>query len=45
MWVSLIGLMGVDAETGMFMLLYLNIAYEDRKNRGSGPARKYLLTL
>ncbi len=27
-WVGLIALMGVDAETGVFMLLYLDIAYE-----------------
>ena len=33
-WVGLIALMGVDAETGMFMLLYLDIAYEDAKGRG-----------
>lgn len=33
-WVGLIALMGVDAETGMFMLLYLDIAYEDRKKKG-----------
>ena len=25
-WVGLIALMGVDAETGMFMLLYLDLA-------------------
>ena len=33
-WVGLIALMGVDAETGVFMLLYLDLAYEERKNRG-----------
>jgi Cu(I)/Ag(I) efflux system membrane protein CusA/SilA len=27
-WVGLIGLLGVDAETGVFMLLYLDLAYE-----------------
>ncbi len=27
-WVGLIALMGVDAETGVFMLLYLDIAYQ-----------------
>jgi len=26
-WVGLIALMGVDAETGVFMLLYLDLAY------------------
>ena len=29
-WVGMIALMGLDAETGVFMLLYLDIAYEDR---------------
>ena len=33
-WVGLIALLGVDAETGVFMLLYLDLAYEDRKKRG-----------
>jgi Cu(I)/Ag(I) efflux system membrane protein CusA/SilA len=33
-WVGLIALMGVDAETGMFMLLYLDIAYQDARKRG-----------
>src|SRR5450759_3368248 len=33
-WVGLIALMGVDAETGVFMLLYLDIAYEDAKQAG-----------
>jgi Cu(I)/Ag(I) efflux system membrane protein CusA/SilA len=30
-WVGLIALMGVDAETGVFMLLYLDLAYEERR--------------
>ncbi|MBI2607985.1 MAG: efflux RND transporter permease subunit [Deltaproteobacteria bacterium] len=29
-WVGMIALMGLDAETGVFMLLYLDIAYDDR---------------
>jgi len=29
-WVGLIALMGVDAETGVFMLLYLDLAFEER---------------
>ena len=29
-WVGLIALMGVDAETGVFMLLYLDLAYQER---------------
>ncbi len=33
-WVGLIALLGVDAETGVFMLLYLDLAYEDAKKAG-----------
>jgi copper/silver efflux system protein len=33
-WVGLIALLGVDAETGIFMLLYLDIAYEQAKKEG-----------
>ncbi|MGC4084486.1 MAG: efflux RND transporter permease subunit [Vicinamibacterales bacterium] len=33
-WVGLIALLGVDAETGVFMLLYLDLAYEDAKRNG-----------
>jgi len=33
-WVGLIALAGVDAETGMVMLLYLDIAYERWKREG-----------
>jgi len=33
-WVGLIALMGVDAETGMFMLLYLDLAYHEAERRG-----------
>ncbi len=33
-WVGLIALIGVDAETGVFMLLYLDIAYEQAQKRG-----------
>lgn len=33
-WVGLIALMGVDAETGMFMLLYLDISYNDARAKG-----------
>jgi Cu(I)/Ag(I) efflux system membrane protein CusA/SilA len=32
--VGLIALLGVDAETGMFMLLYLDLAYDERRRRG-----------
>jgi Cu(I)/Ag(I) efflux system membrane protein CusA/SilA len=33
-WVGLIALLGVDAETGVFMLLYLDLAYEQAKRDG-----------
>jgi Cu(I)/Ag(I) efflux system membrane protein CusA/SilA len=33
-WVGLIALLGVDAETGVFMLLYLELAYEARRKAG-----------
>jgi len=32
-WVGLIALMGLDAETGVFMLLFLDISYEEAKAR------------
>ena len=33
-WVGLIALLGVDAETGIFMLLYLDLAFDERSKRG-----------
>ena len=33
-WVGLIALLGVDAETGVFMLLYLDLAYAKAKEEG-----------
>ena len=30
-WVGLIALLGIDAETGIFMLLYLDLAYQKAK--------------
>ena len=33
-WVGMIALMGLDAETGVFMLLYLDLAYEEQKKAG-----------
>ncbi len=33
-WVGLIALLGVDAETAVFMLLYLDLAYKDAISRG-----------
>src|SRR5205085_6405962 len=32
-WVGLIALLGLDAETGIFMLLYLDLAYDEFKPR------------
>jgi Cu(I)/Ag(I) efflux system membrane protein CusA/SilA len=34
-WVGMIALLGLDAETGVFMLLFLDLAYEDRVRRGT----------
>jgi Cu(I)/Ag(I) efflux system membrane protein CusA/SilA len=33
-WVGLLALLGVDAETGVFMLLYLDLSYERAKKEG-----------
>ena len=33
-WVGLIALMGLDAETGVFMLLFLDLAWDDRVKAG-----------
>jgi Cu(I)/Ag(I) efflux system membrane protein CusA/SilA len=33
-WVGMIALLGLDAETGVFMLLFLDLSYEDAKKRG-----------
>jgi Cu(I)/Ag(I) efflux system membrane protein CusA/SilA len=33
-WIGIIALAGLDAETGVVMLLYLDLAYEDWKTRG-----------
>jgi copper/silver efflux system protein len=33
-WVGLIALLGVDAETGVFMLLYLDLAYDEARSKG-----------
>ncbi|HEX4824581.1 MAG TPA: CusA/CzcA family heavy metal efflux RND transporter [Candidatus Polarisedimenticolaceae bacterium] len=34
-WVGLIALMGLDAETGVFMLLFLDLAYDERVAAGT----------
>ena len=41
-WVGLIALMGVDAETGVFMLLYLDLAWQERKRAGRLRSREDL---
>jgi Cu(I)/Ag(I) efflux system membrane protein CusA/SilA len=33
-WVGMIALMGLDAETGVFMLLFLDLSYDERKRAG-----------
>ncbi len=33
-WVGMIALMGLDAETGVFMLLFLDLSYDEAKARG-----------
>jgi copper/silver efflux system protein len=33
-WVGMIALMGLDAETGVFMLLFLDLSYEEARARG-----------
>ncbi len=33
-WAGIIALLGVDAETGVFMLLYLDLSYEEMKKAG-----------
>jgi len=39
-WVGLIALLGLDAETGIFMLLYLDLAYDERKPRNAEELRE-----
>jgi Cu(I)/Ag(I) efflux system membrane protein CusA/SilA len=41
-WVGLIALMGVDAETGVFMLLYLDLAFFARREKGMMRTREHL---
>ena len=43
-WVGMIALMGLDAETGVFMLMYLDIAYDDRKKAGKLNSEGDLVT-
>jgi Cu(I)/Ag(I) efflux system membrane protein CusA/SilA len=39
-WVGLIALLGLDAETGIFMLLYLDLAYDEMKPRSREELRE-----
>jgi Cu(I)/Ag(I) efflux system membrane protein CusA/SilA len=41
-WVGLIALMGVDAETGVFMLLYLDLAYDENRVKGLMKTKEHL---
>ncbi len=42
-WVGLIALAGLDAETGIVMLLYLNLAWRERKPQTVSEAREAIL--
>src|SRR5437773_8829245 len=39
-WVGLIALLGLDAETGIFMLLYLDLAYDAMRPRSREELRE-----
>ena len=41
-WVGMIALMGLDAETGVFMLLFLDLSYEDAVRKGKMRTREDL---
>jgi Cu(I)/Ag(I) efflux system membrane protein CusA/SilA len=41
-WVGMIALMGLDAETGVFMLLFLDISYDEARAKGLLRDRKDL---
>ncbi len=42
-WVGMIALMGLDAETGVFMLLFLDLSYDEAKKRGQLRSEKELV--
>jgi Cu(I)/Ag(I) efflux system membrane protein CusA/SilA len=42
-WVGLIALMGLDAETGVFMLLFLDLSHEDAKAKNQLNNRDELI--
>ncbi len=41
-WVGMIALMGLDAETGVFMLLFLDLSYDEAREKGLLRNRKDL---
>jgi len=41
-WVGIVALLGIDAETGVFMLLYLDLAYEASKRENLSFTRAHL---
>ncbi|MBI3784071.1 MAG: efflux RND transporter permease subunit [Deltaproteobacteria bacterium] len=41
-WVGMIALMGLDAETGVFMLLFLDLAYDERVRQGTMRTYQHL---
>ncbi len=42
-WVGVIALMGLDAETGVFMLLFLDLSYDEAKRKGRLRSRAELV--
>ncbi len=42
-WVGMIALMGLDAETGVFMLMFLDLSYDDAKRKGRLRNRQDLI--
>ena len=42
-WVGMIALMGLDAETGVFMLLFLDLSYDDAKRKGQLKSKSDLI--
>ncbi|CAK0746089.1 copper/silver export system RND permease [Gammaproteobacteria bacterium] len=42
-WVGMIALMGLDAETGVFMLLFLDLSYDEHKKKGLLHTREDLV--
>lgn len=42
-WVGMIALMGLDAETGVFMLLFLDLSYDERRKAGQLHNEKDLI--